>query len=1082
MAYSLRYSFDSTNQTYSVYGYSNITENDTVIIPDTYNDRTNGSHSVTLIEPLAFYNCSTLTSIEIGNNITSIGQRAFYECSNLKNVAIGNSVTSIGEMSFQGCSSLTNLTIGNSVTSIGYMAFAYCRNLTSVTIPNSVTSIGANAFNDCRSLTSITIPGSVTSIGGGAFQNCYRLIEVKNLSTLGITTGSEDYGYIGYYAKRVYSSGESYLSTDENGYKIYDDGTDKILMGYTGTETDLTLPSDITQIYEYAFYNCYSLTSVEIPDSVTNIGEYAFDKCNSLTSIIIPGSVTSIGRRAFYTCNNLRQLIAFPLTPPTLGTIAFPLTISSIYVQQSSLETYKSATNWNFYLDKIVSNNLYLSFLNFNQENKKYIKAGLDTKYDKTGGVINGEVVITGDLTVNGTQHINNTDNLDVKNAMIYSNSDGATLTSNGGLGIKTNSTDVYGIVYDPVGDSVKLGLGKSDADGKFTFNANEGNPITVRDDDNKLTNNHLLKWNSTDNKLVDSGKTVDDLSTATNLTNGTGVDSLIQKYIVEGTDYSAQAIGENAIALGGKRYDKLTDTNRTPTSAEGNQSFAAGGSTHAYGDWDFTTGKDTVAYQRASSTFGGNTQAGMTEEEFNAYFWDSANNKPLHSGQGKDSQGNILDSSGSTYNNSYSFAFAEGESTQAMGRSSHAEGNNTQAVGTHAHSEGLETKAEGYAAHSEGGYTAANGSLSHAEGNRTVADGSNSHAEGYKTTASRDNTHAEGSGTTASANNAHAEGFGTVASNSESHAEGNSTTASGLQSHSEGIFTQATGMHSHAEGSYTIAEGENSHAEGGNTKASHSNSHAEGYKTKTSYYNQHVGGQYNKDNVNALFIVGNGESEDTRSNAFEVLKDGRAKVQSAPTESDDVVRKQELDTKLNSSEKSKFVDLTSSQTITSIKNFSKGIQVGDMNCSVYLFTMPSPYNYAYLEWQKEGSSYACYLPESEGTFVVRPNILPTSTSLVQLSSTGTPSYKPIDDFIDLYSTQVINGTKAFTDFNLYTDIIKVMDDNFHLQRISSENYIALRPAELPAEDSIVKYNSSGIPTWKPVSELDGNALKVTVW
>ena len=522
MAYSLRYSFDSTNQTYSVYGYSNITENDTVIIPDTYNDGTNGSHSVTLIKSLAFYNCSTLTSIEIGNNITSIGQRAFYGCSNLKNVTIGNSVTIIGDSAFYGCSSLTSITIPDSVTSIGPMAFYNCNKLTSATIGNSVTSIGSNAFNKCNSLTSIIIPSSVTSIGGGAFQNCDKLIEVKNLSTLGITAGSKDYGYVGYYAKRVYKEGESYLSTDKDGYLIYDDGTDKILVAYTGTETDLTLPGDITQINQYAFDGCSNLTSVTIGNSVTSIDGWACYGCSSLKSIIIPGSVTSIGSRAFYGCSNLKQLIAFPLTPPTLGTIAFPLTISSIYVQQSSLETYKSATNWNVYLDKIVSNNLYLSFLNFNQENKKYIKAGLDTKYDKTGGVINGEVVITGDLTVNGTQHINNTDNLDVKNAMIYSNSDGATLVSNGGLGIKTNSTDVYGIVYDPVGDSVKLGLGKSDAGGKFTFNANEGNPIAVRDDDNKITNNHLLKWNSTNRKLVDSGKAVDDLSTATNLENGT--------------------------------------------------------------------------------------------------------------------------------------------------------------------------------------------------------------------------------------------------------------------------------------------------------------------------------------------------------------------------------------------------------------------------------------------------------------------------------------------------------------------------------------------------------------------------------
>ena len=155
-------------------------------------------------------------------------------------------------------------------------------------------------------------------------------------------------------------------------------------------------------------------------------------------------------------------------------------------------------------------------------------KLELDTKYDKTGGTIGGNVIITGDLTVNGTQHINNTENLNVENAMIYSNAKGATLALLGGIGIKKDATDVYGIVYDPTSDSVKLGLGKSNANGVFTFNENEGQPVAIRDDSSKFTNNNLVKWDSTNHKFVDSGKKIDDLIAATNLENGTG-DVLIQ-------------------------------------------------------------------------------------------------------------------------------------------------------------------------------------------------------------------------------------------------------------------------------------------------------------------------------------------------------------------------------------------------------------------------------------------------------------------------------------------------------------------------------------------------------------------------
>ena len=72
------------------------------------------------------------------------------------------SVTSIGSSAFYGCSGLTSVAIGNSVTSIGAYAFSGCSGLTSVTIPNSVTSIGNYAFYNCSGLTSVTIPNSVT--------------------------------------------------------------------------------------------------------------------------------------------------------------------------------------------------------------------------------------------------------------------------------------------------------------------------------------------------------------------------------------------------------------------------------------------------------------------------------------------------------------------------------------------------------------------------------------------------------------------------------------------------------------------------------------------------------------------------------------------------------------------------------------------------------------------------------------------------------------------------------------------------------------------------------------------------------
>ena len=317
-------------------------------------------NGVTAIPSSAFRNCSGLTSITIPDSVTSIGDYAFRNCTGLTSATIGNSVTNIGSYAFEGCSNLqdiyitdiaawcnisglnnlmlyssnnknlyinnelvTSITIPNSVTSIGNYAFYGCSGLTSITIPNSVTSIGNRAFSSCSGLTSITIPNSVTSIGDSAFYGCYRLIEVYNKSTLSITAGSFSNGYVAYYAKNVYTTeGGSKLTTDENGYVIYTDGDEKILVAYTGTKTELTLPADITQINKYAFCDCSGLTNVTIPNSVTRIGYSAFWGCSSLINITIPNSVTSIGDSAFYNCSGLKS-VTIPNSVTSIGSYAF---------------------------------------------------------------------------------------------------------------------------------------------------------------------------------------------------------------------------------------------------------------------------------------------------------------------------------------------------------------------------------------------------------------------------------------------------------------------------------------------------------------------------------------------------------------------------------------------------------------------------------------------------------------------------------------------------------------------------------------------------------------------------------------
>ncbi|MBR6737473.1 MAG: leucine-rich repeat domain-containing protein [Clostridia bacterium] len=180
---------------------------ESIIYKDTY-------YSVTHISRYAFYNCTSLTSVTIGNSVTNILYNSFDGCTSLQSVIIGNSVKSIGGYAFYNCDSLNkvnylgtidswvqiefgyytanplhyaeNLYINNELvtnanittaTKISSYAFENCNSLQSVTIGNSVTDIGQRAFYSCSSFISIIIPNRVTSIGGDAFMDC-RLLTI----------------------------------------------------------------------------------------------------------------------------------------------------------------------------------------------------------------------------------------------------------------------------------------------------------------------------------------------------------------------------------------------------------------------------------------------------------------------------------------------------------------------------------------------------------------------------------------------------------------------------------------------------------------------------------------------------------------------------------------------------------------------------------------------------------------------------------------------------------------------------------------------------------------------------------------
>ena len=246
-------------------------------------------NGVSCIKNATFWNCSNLKSVSLGNSVTSIGDYAFEYCSALSSLIIPDSVTSIGEYAFENCTGLKEIVLGNNLKTIGECAFALCNGIFSITIPNSVTSIGNDAFYGCKALASVTIGCGLASIDvENPFGGCYSLVEIRNLSALEINPAE--------YVLRIYSTGDSYVHTDGNGFVFYDDGEAVVLVSYCGDLTELSLPENYEgkgySIHDCAFYEWVGLTSITIPDNVTGIGQYAFFGCTKLTSVFFSGTTT----------------------------------------------------------------------------------------------------------------------------------------------------------------------------------------------------------------------------------------------------------------------------------------------------------------------------------------------------------------------------------------------------------------------------------------------------------------------------------------------------------------------------------------------------------------------------------------------------------------------------------------------------------------------------------------------------------------------------------------------------------------------------------------------------------------------
>ena len=217
-----------------------------------------------------------------------------------------------------------------------------------ITIPDSidgytVTAIGDDAFSGNTDIVSVTISGSITSIGNSAFQNCSSLSAAHFEGDAPAPFGTNVFdgtasGFTIYYTSGATGWTEpiwnGYPCEEEGGtsdYTYSEDSGNATITGYTGGDTEVTIPDSIDGY------------------TVTAIGDDAFSGNTDIVSVTIPGSITSIGNSAFQNCSGLSAAHFEGDAPAPFGTNVFDGTASGFTIYYTSGATGWTEPTWNGY-------------------------------------------------------------------------------------------------------------------------------------------------------------------------------------------------------------------------------------------------------------------------------------------------------------------------------------------------------------------------------------------------------------------------------------------------------------------------------------------------------------------------------------------------------------------------------------------------------------------------------------------------------------------------------------------------------------------------------------------------------------
>lgn len=251
----------------------------------------------------AFQDCTSITSIILGDGITSVDTAAFdfdaphitmdnaiYYAdgwalggvANIVGVKLKEGAVGVAISAFTGYQ-ITLVEASSSLRIINDYAFKNCAKLKTISLNDNLAILGEEAFSNCGVLQTVSIPSGVTSIGMGAFYNCNNV-----------------------YRYDVASNNSSFVAVDGNLYTKNQSMLIQYAVGETTRKT-FTVPSSVKTIGYYAFKDSV-LTSITFAGNVVTIQEGAFYGCSSLSTLVLPATLQNISDKAFYNCSGLLRV------------------------------------------------------------------------------------------------------------------------------------------------------------------------------------------------------------------------------------------------------------------------------------------------------------------------------------------------------------------------------------------------------------------------------------------------------------------------------------------------------------------------------------------------------------------------------------------------------------------------------------------------------------------------------------------------------------------------------------------------------------------------------------------------------